>query len=188
MKHLKYPSEHNMADGSYNGDKPVDPNFGFTFFDAPTHLITRQLFDYWDGLREGDQDVPLIGNFDPLGIAEIMSHIVIADIVDAEKFKYRVRLFGTSLSELAGEDRTGKMLDDFRFGDQNATRLQTMFNRWRLLLSKCIRSRAPNFTTGLHSDAERQYLKVHTAVLPLADENGDITRCVGAMISEPANR
>jgi len=177
-----------MADGSYNGDMPVDPNFGFTFFDAPTHPIAEQLFNYWDGVRDTDQDVPQIERFDPLGIAEIMPHITIVDIVDAEKFKYKVRLFGTSLVELAGEDRTGKMLDDFRFGDQNAAQLQTMFNRWRLLLSKCIKSRAPNYTTGLHSDAERQYLRVHTAVLPLADAKGDITRCVGAMASEPANK
>lgn len=177
-----------MADGSYNDDTPVDPNFGFTFFDAPTHPIASQLFDYWNGLCEGDQDVPQIGNFDPLEIAEIMPHIAIVDIVDADKFKYRVRLFGTELSELAGEDRTGKMLDDFRFGDQDAAHLQTMFNRWRLLLSKCIKSRAPNYTTGLHSDAERQYLKVHTAVLPLADAKGDVTRCVGTMVSESANK
>lgn len=69
--------------------------------------LNRAFFEHWSSLRSGGE-LPSLRDFLGLPQPRLQPHVVIKDILAARNI--RVRLHGTRLVELAGEDLTGQDL------------------------------------------------------------------------------
>lgn len=96
---------------------PCDQSFAFgarksaTPQTTPTKVRTselRRLLQYWHDLK-GDRPLPRRADLDPVDIAYCLGNLALVEI--GAPFRPRYRLVGTRLTELLGEDPTGKYLD-----------------------------------------------------------------------------
>ncbi len=154
-------------------------NYGFCFHTEPDHPIIKKVYAYWQK-QAGDREMPFFGDIDPIDIPALMPHVTIGEIIDRKNMSIRVRLFGTALSQVTGDDRTGMTLEQNGHEAEPPDR-QEMIIRWRFLALKCIEEERPLFTTRVHSNPSREFLTTHTAVLPLSDSSGKVERIMAAM-------
>lgn len=78
----------------------------------------RKLYLYWQD-RRGDRAFPARKDLDPIDFRYIIGNILLIDVLQ-NPLRFRCRLHGTNLSERAGYDMTGKMVDELP-GDENRT-------------------------------------------------------------------
>src|SRR5215469_4521897 len=78
---------------------------------AIKHPKLRQLYDYWDG-RRGGRQLPSRGDIDPVDMRFAIGDVILADVIEGDPPRFRIRLHGTNLSERTNFDLTGKMLDE----------------------------------------------------------------------------
>jgi len=81
-----------------------------TFRESIPHPKLVQLYDYWDSIR-GVRIMPGRRDMDPLDIPKLLANIVLFDVEHAP-LRFRVRLYGTALTKLSGNDITGRYLDE----------------------------------------------------------------------------
>ncbi|MEC9346739.1 MAG: PAS domain-containing protein [Pseudomonadota bacterium] len=113
MLHLRTSDANRQppAEGSYVPDPglisfELDPALDFQ---AP---LLRAGHDYWNRIRDG-RDVPLRRSVDPLTMPPgLLSHVLLIDVVQAPKLRFRWRLIGTHVTEALGRDMTGAWWDD----------------------------------------------------------------------------
>src|SRR5690554_1952459 len=70
-----------------------------------------ELAAYLERLR-GDREMPDRADIQPSEIARLLPNMIIAEAVNGGA-DFRIRLFGTALVTLLGEERTGKLLSEF---------------------------------------------------------------------------
>lgn len=157
----------------------ADANYGFNFHEEPHHPILEKVYAYWQK-QAGDRALPFFGDIDPIDIPTLMPHVTIGEVIDRKTMSIRVRLFGTALAQVTGEDRTGMILTENGDGAESPVH-QEMLLRWRFLAIKCIEEERPLFTTRLHSNPSREFLTTHTAILPLGGSSGKVERVMAAM-------
>jgi len=78
----------------------------------------RQLFTYWQGLAGGV--TPERHLVDPADIVPLLPYLMLVEF-SHDPFRVRYRLTGTRVDELTGANLTGRYLDEFRYGDGEAT-------------------------------------------------------------------
>lgn len=74
------------------------------------HPRIKRIHDYWRNLTFGDV-LPGRQHLDPCELADLLPHIWILDVA-RDPMRFRYRLIGTTITELAGADNTGKWLDE----------------------------------------------------------------------------
>lgn len=135
--------------GSFDTDK-IRPELG---------PLTSALLEYWEDAR-GDRPMPARADIDPIDIPRLLPFILLLQ-VDGVTRRVKIRLMGTRVRDLYGEEYTGRYLDEIYFGR----------NREQVLASydEALESRAPHhcwmqFTNrdGLEFDMERLILPLST--------------------------
>jgi hypothetical protein len=138
----------------------------------------RQLYDYWNGKR-GDRPMPARADLDPVDIRFAIGDVVMAEVIDGDPPRFRIRLHGTNLAERTNFDLTGKMLDEmpvpeFRDLSQRSFR-------------KVVRTCEP-----VHALAERlldgRIQRYEAIILPLSSDGERVDRLMVGMIYEPLRR
>lgn len=77
---------------------------------APALPRLHRLHQHWLTLK-GDRALPSPADFDILGLPQLMGHLHILEVaVDPPRFRFR--LFGTRIAEIAGRDLTGRWVDE----------------------------------------------------------------------------
>lgn len=90
------------------------------------HPKLRQLYEYWNDKR-GARAMPARADLDPLDMTFVMGNIVLVDVIEGEAPRFRIRLYGTNLTEQARIEMTGKMLDELPLsGFRNLTQQSLM--------------------------------------------------------------
>jgi hypothetical protein len=91
-------------------------------FAAPS---LHQLHDFWLDCR-GTSDVPSRDAFDPFNLRQWLGHISIYETIQ-DGTDFRIRLEGTSIVAITGEDWTGKRASDVdrRYGSRLVDFMQT---------------------------------------------------------------
>ena len=107
----------------------ADANYGFCFHAEPEHPIVEKVYAYWQK-QAGDRAMPFFGDIDPIDIPALMPHITIGEIIDQEDMTIRIRLFGTALAQVTGDDRTGMTLAQNSREEVSSDR-QEIVLRWR---------------------------------------------------------
>lgn len=156
-----------------------DAEDDFRFLEAPLHADAARLADYWQQKR-GSRDMPDRSDIAPRDIISLLPSIVIYDVID-EGRDYRVRIFGTALVNLVGEERTGMLLSEFGAKCVPPTNTEAVRRRWMDSMTAAYTSGQPAFVTGRMSSSLRSYIVWHGVSCPLSDGSGKITQMIGIM-------
>lgn len=155
---------------------------GLQWMDVPLHPLTIQLYDYWRG-KAADRAMPDRTDIDPIEIPRLLPNILLVDSLTAEG-DFRVRLFGSELAYLTGEERTGTGRTEI--GRNRAPELaQKTQERWKVVITRLVNEQAPLFLRtrmDYHADNHRV---LHIAALPLsAGTPGVLAQGIGMMVME----
>lgn len=158
----------------------------FHFVDTPGHPATEQLLAYWNSKCD-EQNIPSRTDIRPSEIVSLLPNIIICDVLHNGD-DYRVRIFGTALVDLVGEERTGKLISEFGTDCNPPTHAAAVRRRWMDSMQAAYRTRRPALVTGRMSSSRRSYIVWHGISCPLADKTQDsgteATQIIGVMIAE----
>lgn len=151
------------------------------FIEAPEHPSVIELFAYLEKKR-GTREMADRADINPAEIAKFMPNVIIAEAVNGGE-DFRVRLFGTALVELLGEERTGKLLSEFAeeaaaFSSQNPGAVQ---RRWTYITQKAFFGRKAVFVKVPFAASGRLYLVGHCISVPLTAGGTEPAQTIGAM-------
>lgn len=163
---------------------PIEKNFedadeDFRFLEAPLHADAARLAEYWHQKR-GSRAMPDRSDILPGEIVSLLPHIIISDVID-EGRDYRVRIFGTALVNLVGEERTGMLFSEFGTKSVMPTNADTVRRHWTNSMDAAYTTGQPAFVTGRMSASWRPYIVWHGVSCPLSDGSGKTTQIIGIM-------
>lgn len=136
-------------------DKPLRPAT-----DAPMRsAVNRRLRDYW--LEIGGGAPPAWRAFDPSAVTALLPHLIVVD-AEGDPYRFRFRLIGTAVTQLAGRDATGRWLDRDLYGD----RLDHMTWHYR----QCAETAEPLAIIGTIHFVDKEWVTAEHIFLPFASE------------------
>ena len=158
----------------------------FQFLDAPRHRVIERLLAYWNA-KCGDHEMPSRVDILPSEIVALLPHIILCDVQN-QGADYRVRIFGTALVELVGEERTGKLVSEFGTDCNPPTQTGQVRHRWMSGMQATYATRRPVLFKGRMSSSNRPYIVWHGISCPLTNNTQgvqtDIRQIIGAVIAE----
>ena len=133
--------------------------------------ILLEIRDYWTDLKQ-NRLIALKEDLDPAAIAQHLPYVGLVDVFhNPLRFKYR--LLGTRITELAGRDATGKWLDAELYGDNTENML------W--LFKKCATSRKPVAVREQIQFVDKSWVVIDVAAFPMGNIDGEITVILSAV-------
>jgi hypothetical protein len=76
-----------------------------------SHPRLQRLYGYWS-TKKGQRKMPSRADIDVLDLRYVLGNIMLVDVIEGSPPRFRIRLHGSNLSERAGYELTGKMLDE----------------------------------------------------------------------------
>jgi hypothetical protein len=76
-----------------------------------THPRLQRLYAYWSAKR-GERKMPSRGDLDVTEMRYVLGNVMLVDVIGGAAPRFRIRLHGSNLSQRAGYELTGKMLDE----------------------------------------------------------------------------
>lgn len=135
------------------------------------HKTIQALFDYWNTMRAG-RPAPLRSEIEPGAIRRVLPHVFILERQDEQN--YRFRLAGTGLCSVYGMEFRGHNLLSMWENECHAT-LQQALNSVVANANVAI----VEYTAATNDQREATFEMI---LLPLAQDNGAITRVLGAAV------
>jgi len=71
-------------------------------------------WNYWTGLGRDGRGAPFRSDFDPMAIATVLPHIILAEVVDDPRRDYRLKVYGNAIDSRMRGPYTGKLLSELR--------------------------------------------------------------------------
>ena len=140
-----------------------DPSLGFS---DDYHV---QLLNLWRNKSEGGA-MPKRSAFTPRDLKDVLRNIVMFERVEHDPSRYRWRLIGTNLTNMAG-DNTGKMFDETLSPDH--------VTRWTECADLILGGTRPLRFIGRVHLKGREYLDAENLFVPLSNDNGEPTFVMG---------
>ena len=135
------------------------------------HKTTKALFEYWNSIRS-ERIAPRRSEIEPREIKRLLPYVFILERSD--KWSYRFRLAGTGLCNAYGmEFRRHNLLSMWQ--DEC---LENMTH----LLNDVTSSATVGLVEYTAQTADERQVNMEMMLLPLAQENGEITRILGAAV------
>ena len=142
------------------------------------HPRLGQLYAYWLAKR-GTRDMPSRADLDPVDMRFVIGDVVMADVIDGDPPRFRIRLHGTNLSERTNFDLTGKMLDEMP-----APEFRNLVHRG---FRRVVHTREPLHVISNRLLDGRSH-NYEAIVLPLSGDGERVDRLMVGMIFEPLRR
>lgn len=146
-----------------------------SFLSEPEHPGADRLWKYWQSKCE-DRLVPDRADLNLADLADIAPNLVIVEKVEGDG-GFRIRLAGSALTQITGEERTGKLVDELGSPD---TRTR---ERWNTVLKEAARTNHPVFVKVRGSRDQTSHLLFHGIILPLTNGGTDIQQFIGALFT-----
>ncbi len=109
-------------------------------------------------------------------VPEIAPNLLIAESVEGTD-DFRIRLFGSALTQITGEERTGKLLREF---DEPSTKTRA---RWQAVMEEVARTKHPVFIKAGGSRDQTSHLVFHGLVMPMTNGGDSIEQFLGALFT-----
>lgn len=135
------------------------------------HQSTQSLVDYWNTLRAG-RPAPRRSEIEPRDIKKVLQHVFILERND--KWTYRFRLAGTGLCNTYGME--------FRRHNMAALWQDEHQNRILDTLNEVTSAGAVAHIEYTAETPDHRQVNMEMILLPLAQDNGAVTRVLGAAI------
>jgi hypothetical protein len=133
---------------------------------AAWHRKIRRMHKHWQAIHPAPGVLPARKHLDPLAVPDLLPNLWLLD-VEAETLRLRYRLVGTRIVEAAGEELTGKWLDE---AHPNLAHHPQYLDRYRAV----VHGGRPSWRRGrARLWTNRAYHEIENIVLPFA---GDGTR------------
>lgn len=135
------------------------------------HKTTQALFDYWNAIRAG-RPAPLRSEIQPGDIRRLLPHVFILERQDERT--YRFRLAGTGLCSIYGMEFRGHNLLAMWQDECHASLRQALAE-----VTGNANVAVVEYTAATNHHREASF---EMSMLPLAQDNGAITRVLGAAV------
>ena len=136
--------------------------------------ILRRLFDYWDSLR-GGAEMPRRGDLDPIDIPHECLPFVMLFEVERVPLRFLIRLAGTRITDLYGQEPGGKYLDQVDLGDMADDIIASY--------QAVVEEGQAQWLAGHYRKEDGRELQFERIALPLTLEGNDVDQIlVGAVL------
>lgn len=139
--------------------------------------LVSELEAFWD-FRRGDRSMPSRKDFLAEEFRPWFGHIRML-AVEYEPLRFKVTLEGTAIRDLAGEDFTGRYLDDA----YKAAHREALLTPYR----DCVKTRKPRLDTLLPGMALQNFSAIERLMLPCG-EDGRVTHLIVAIYAHGFRR
>tara|TARA_R110000824_G_scaffold118960_2_gene271500 strand:+ start:118612 stop:119073 length:462 start_codon:yes stop_codon:yes gene_type:complete len=148
---------------------------------APEHPKIIAFASYIGAVRDGKQ-VADRKDINPAEIRPFLPHIMILDIVDGG-LDFSVRIFGTELVTLLGEERTGLLASQFGSRTNIETDHAKLRRRWFRLFETTHKNGEILYFKTPTVTPNRAFMHYHGAFAPLTNGGQDIAQLIGIMVA-----
>ncbi|MEQ8745956.1 PAS domain-containing protein [Pyruvatibacter sp.] len=155
------------------------PDNNFEFLEEPVHAGARKLWMYWLGKCAG-RPIPDRSDINLTQIADIAPHIVIVERAP-ETNDFRLRLVGSALAEITGEERTGQLISQIGLSNRSAG--GNVAARWDAATRLAFDEGKPVFASALASRAGKEHLIYHGVSLPLTNGGTQVEQMIGGLFT-----
>lgn len=154
--------------------------------EAMTMLAPEQpkiiAFASYIAAARGERKIADRKDINPAEILPFLPHIMIVDIVDGG-LDFSVRIFGTELVHLLGEERTGLLASQFGSRSHIETDKTELRRRWFRLFQTVHRSNETLYFKTPPVTPSRSFMHYHGAFAPLTNGGQDIAQLIGIMVA-----
>jgi|GEM_PF-902321 len=159
------------SQASLEHDNAANEGAGFTRLAEPQHPQVALLLDYWEEKRGPSRAMPARSDIKPTDIPSLMPYLILFDVLNEGEDGY-IRVFGSELSELVGEDRTGMRLSEIECQrtDQTARNIRS---RWLTSFQLSVHEKRPAFMKAPMNNIGRDFMIIHAAGFPLSGGTGE---------------
>lgn len=134
--------------------------------------LLRYFYEYWDSKR-GEKLAVAYKDINPVEIPDLLGHLNIYEVSPAPR-DFRVRLNGTRVSEMLGQDVTGKWCSSVTSGE-DGVRCKATFNI-------CVDKRTPALTSTSLAFCGKPYGAQTLLAVPLSTDGEKVDMIASAHI------
>jgi hypothetical protein len=149
------------------------PGFDDTVEDGPQlpatawHRKIRRIHDHWQAMHPAPGVLPARKHLDPLAVPDLLANLWLLDVEPAT-LRLRYRLVGTRIVEAAGEELTGKWVDE---AHPSVVHHPHYLDRYRAV----VRDGRPSWRRGrARLWTNRAYREIENIVLPFAGDGARV--------------
>jgi hypothetical protein len=143
-------------------------------FDDP---MFRRLYGYW-GQRFRGNLLPSRSDIDPVDFPDLLGHLAIIEVLrNGEGTRFRYKLWGTYVTQLYGQDLTGKLVDE--------AVLPTRAEAIRAAFQAVVDTAQPHFWRVAVPIENREFLSNRRLLLPLASDGVTVDQMLALMVGDP---
>lgn len=128
------------------------------------NAMLRRLFQYW-AEKKGERKAPARRDINPVEIPDLLGFVNMYDVQD-DSGDYRVRLNGTEVAQMLGQEITGRLCSTIVSGE-DATRCKAAFG---MAVDKCV----PVVVGTSLAFCGKPYMAQTVVVLPLSSDGQHI--------------
>jgi len=150
--------------------QPADP--AFFFVEAPNHPDALMLWHYWQDKCAG-RPMPDRADINIVDLAAIAPYLAICETVD-DGTDFRLRLYGSELRQMSGEERTGKLLSELGDVGNHAA-------RWSLTHRLVFERQTPVFVVATDLRPGKSHVTVESVTLPLTHGGSAVGQTIGGV-------
>lgn len=142
---------------------------------AASEEYFNTLYNYWYSLSPGSGLLPGRQHVNPAEIIEILGRIALVDVTFLDgKYEFRYRLWGSILTEIIGQDCTGKSIADL-FPPEKLALVQNAFE-------SVVETACPHYWEVAWGVEERDHVGYKRLLLPLAEDGENVNMILGMII------
>ena len=135
-----------------------------------TDARLRRLYDYWYSKR-GDRSAPTLRDIDPVQIPDLLGFVNIFEVQDAPR-DYKVRLNGCEVSEMLGQEITGKYCSTVISGEDGV--------RCKVAFDLCVDRCHPVIVETSMAFCGKPYMAQTIVAVPLSGDGESVDMIVTA--------
>ena len=156
------------------------------YLDRPVHPLACELAQYWIAKR-GDRTMPFREEVRPAEIRALLPYLAINQVLE-DGADFLIRLFGTELSKIAGEERTGKRVSEIAGPPETAAIRRQTQARWLEINRRAYETAAPVYARVTMLSEKNASRDAHVVALPLTVTGNGVEQILGGIFPAPARK
>ncbi len=140
------------------------------------HKHSEMMLSYWAGLRGARGQAPRREDVSPRAFKRALPDVFLIERMDRHTFAFR--LAGTRVCAIYGRElRDHNFISLWPATDQNAV---------KAVIERALKTATPAVFTAIVETLDRRQAEAEILLMPLADDNGQVTRLLGSFVTVDA--